>query len=49
MWHVWEKRRAWVVLVVKLKGKKHSEHLGVYGRVILEEILKKSFGGCGMH
>jgi hypothetical protein len=31
-----------------LKGKEHSEGLGVDGRIILEIILEKQVGSCGL-
>jgi hypothetical protein len=32
-----------------LKGRDHSEILGVYGRTILEWILGKEGGKCGLY
>jgi hypothetical protein len=41
-------RNAYNILVGKPEGKDHSEGLGVYGRIILEWILGKWLGWCGL-
>jgi hypothetical protein len=42
-------RNAFGILVGKLKERDHSEDLGVDGKLILEWILGKRCGRCGLH
>jgi hypothetical protein len=37
-------RNAYKILVIQLKGKDHSEDLGIYGKIMLKWILGKQGG-----
>jgi hypothetical protein len=43
-----EMRNAYEAFVGKLEGKRHSQDLGIDGRIILEGLLVKRMEKCGL-